>query len=175
MNYPLVYRFIDQVRTDDWTVLVTINGRCLVTQDDDEWWCEAAAPGGFSGVGPIPQVAAGNMRAAMFGVLAELARRKPAIDAFMTEARALFAQVSDPAEAEWQAAREAIRAQNGEVAEPFNALEKFEGDVTVGIDLQVTAVSVKVRARKPVTPTLTVADAPAKKQASQFEEFRPAA
>src|SRR5262245_23240753 len=62
MKYPLLYRFIDEVRTLDWAVRVMVCGRYLMSFEDDEWWAEGVDPGGFAVPGSVPPLAATNLR-----------------------------------------------------------------------------------------------------------------
>lgn len=109
-HYPLLFTFLDKVEGNDYLAGVAVHGRLLAEQDGDSWWMFGVNPGGLAASGASRVEAYVEYRKTLMQVLFDIAERAKTFYAFRSEAKRFFEESNGPALAEWEAAREQVRA-----------------------------------------------------------------
>lgn len=110
-TYPFFFTFLDKVEGNGYLADVAVHGRVLATEEDGVWWMYGVNPGGVAACGKSRAEAYTEFRKAVMSVLFDIATRSSKdFFAFRKEARRFFDEVNCPTLAEWEAAREQVRA-----------------------------------------------------------------
>lgn len=126
-EYPIVFTFKDTVSGNGFLAGVTINGRALMTREDDKWWTFGVRPAAIAasadgGVDPFAAYVA--FRNAFSAALYDAAFSADSYEQFKAEVERFFYERDESEEARWEAAGAAIR--NGAVTPepPFDQLKR---------------------------------------------------
>jgi hypothetical protein len=132
--FPLIYGFRELVAGAGFVAGVTVEGRALVKREGDSaWWVYGVEPGGVAAQGGNEHEAYMNFRDCLREILADSAALHHTFDAFRADIEMLGHQVNAAWDAEWQAARAALRTGDLKPAGPLADLPRKTGDVIVGI------------------------------------------
>lgn len=124
-DYPLVFRLTHEIRCTHLSARVVSMGRSLMVYEEGEWWCHGVDPGGLTEAGANPGHAWAAFKAALGGILNDLASEADSFDSFAEAVRG-FMRDRDDSEAErWDAARKLIRMGN-DVEAPFDSLQRVD-------------------------------------------------
>lgn len=127
-EYPIVFRLINDIRCKGIAAKVVIQGRALMVFEEDEWWCHGVEPGGMTAHGTQPALAYAAFKAALCGVLNDLAEDARSFEDFAHSVREFVADADETEAAKWSAAREEIRSGKP-VDAPFNEMERVTVEV----------------------------------------------
>ena len=160
MQYPMVFKYTDQLETKRWKAIVVARGRCLMEFRDDEWWVEAVEPGGFTAHASLPAIAVQEFRRSWRNILDAIAGDAKTLELFRQSLEVHFGQISEPAERDWNEARTAIR-EGAAVESPFDQLPREEREIVMGFAIYVPDDSAALAAHASIDqhslPTLRAA------------------
>jgi hypothetical protein len=111
--YPLIYGLHQLVAGKGFVAAVDVRGRTLLKREEDAWWLYGVEPGGIAESGATEMEAYQNFRESLREILcdsAALATR--GFKSFQADVQAITSQRNAVWEAEWEAARQAIRSGN---------------------------------------------------------------
>lgn len=123
-EYPLVFTFKDVVAGNGFLAGVVINGRALMTQEDERWWMLGVRPAALAAPGDTPPAAHLEFRNAYRAVLFDMAARVSGYEAFRAEVESFFNEQDEREEKRWGDAGEAIQKQKVTVEAPFDGLKR---------------------------------------------------
>ena len=109
-QYPLLFTFLNKVEGNNYLAEIAVHGRALAEKEEGGWWIYGVHPGGLAASGPSLPEAYAEFRKAFLKVLFEEASEADNFYAFRAGARKFFDEISRPTLAEWEAAREQVRA-----------------------------------------------------------------
>jgi len=110
-RYPLLFTFLDKVEGNGYLAEIAVHGRLLAVEEDDgTWWMYGVNPGGLAASADSRPGAYGEFRKTLLKVLFDIASEAKDFFAFRAGARKFFNEVNTPTLAEWQTAREQVRA-----------------------------------------------------------------
>lgn len=132
-DYPILYTIRHIVKGPSFEAVVTASGRTLITHEDEEWWCLGVEPGGIAEPGEGPSSAFDRFSASFRHGLEDIAEISDTLEAFETDACALF-RTDDADAARWDAALHRIKG--GEVPELFSKLPRKIWTGVSEIDVQ---------------------------------------
>lgn len=131
---PILFQLSHVVQGPGFDALVRVEGRAVMTFEDEEWHCDGVEPGGLTRAGDSPFAAFGRFKVAFRHVLDDLAGDAVSLEDFERDARSFF-QTNRLEEVDWQTARLEMPADH-ELAEPFRGLQRREpGASTLSIEL----------------------------------------
>jgi hypothetical protein len=132
LNYPVIFTLTNEIVARTYSARVVIEGRALMTFEDDEWWCHGAEPGGISAKHKAPMLAFVAFKMTLTQTLSELSQTSNSFEAFTSAVEDFVNDQNGPELERWEAARSEIR--KAEVLEAFFARLKrkpFNRKVTV--------------------------------------------
>jgi hypothetical protein len=110
-KYPFLFTFLDKVEGNGFLADVAVHGRLLAEEQDGSWWMFGVNPGGVAAQGATRAEAYIEFRQSVMRVLFDLAVQSGTdFYAFRKAAKKFFDETNRPTEAEWQAARQQVRA-----------------------------------------------------------------
>lgn len=113
-HYPLLFGFRDLVAGRGFLAGVSVHGRALLVQDDEEgYWMHGINPGGLSAGGADTGEAQRVFRETYRTILFDISAGSKDFDEFRAEVERFFNGVSDQLLTKWSAAVQQVRA--GEV------------------------------------------------------------
>lgn len=113
-RYPLLFRYRETILGNGYIAQVTLEGRALFeVEHGAETWLYGVYPGALAGSGDGPPAAYQDFRNRLTMVLFDFAEEAPDLEAFRARVERFFRQTNEITEAEWEAAREAVR-QSGD-------------------------------------------------------------
>jgi hypothetical protein len=115
--YPLVFSFRDAIMGNGFVANVSMNGRALLSTDDEETWLFGVQPGAISGGDPRRDVAFTAFKKSYLSVLLDIAAEATSFDEFTAEVTSLFSQANEPFAADWETALGEVRSQNTSLAD----------------------------------------------------------
>ncbi|MEW5743170.1 MAG: hypothetical protein AB1938_29920 [Myxococcota bacterium] len=110
MRYPLFCGFREVVVGRKFAAGVELNGRALAEKEQGGWWLYGVNPGAIAGSGMDLSAAVADFRLRLKGVLFDFAADADDFECFRKEVLAFFKSSDAETEAEWQAARDLVRA-----------------------------------------------------------------
>jgi len=109
-HYPLLFTFLDKVEGNDYLAEIRVHGRLLAAEEEDCWWMYGVNPGGLAAKGTSRAEAYGEFRKTLMRVLFDLASEASDFYDFRSSAGRFFEETDAETVAEWEAAREDVRA-----------------------------------------------------------------
>lgn len=110
VQLPLRFGFAERIIGRGFLAGVVVRGRALAEQEDEGWWIDGVNPGAIAEGGTTVRAAVADFRQRLKAVLIDYAEEAPDFDAFKGAVEAFFRGTDPDSEAEWAAAREAVRA-----------------------------------------------------------------
>src|SRR5262245_45218383 len=80
--YPVIFRFTQTVRCQEFTASIVGEGRALMEFEDGSWWCHGAEPGGLTANGETPQDAYARFRESLGWVIDDFASESLSFESF---------------------------------------------------------------------------------------------
>ncbi len=110
-TYPLLFTFRDLVKGNDFWAGVSIEGRAVLDEDEDEGaWFYGVQPGSLAGHGETGQEAHQDFLRGYRSVLSDLADVAEDFTAFKTLANEFLSTINRPVERQWEEAVALVRA-----------------------------------------------------------------
>lgn len=109
-SYPLLFTFLHKVEGNGYLAEIKVHGRLLAVQEEDCWWMYGVNPGALAASGPSRAEAYMEFRKTLMEVLFDLASESDSFYEFSAAAKAFFHETDPDSIAEWEAARELVRA-----------------------------------------------------------------
>jgi hypothetical protein len=110
VQYPLLFGFQEPILCNGFIAGVAMRGRALAEQEDEGWWIYGVVPGAIAECGGTLISAVDAFRQRLKSVLIDIADEAADFDAFKLGVELFFREKDADAEAQWQAAREKVRA-----------------------------------------------------------------
>jgi hypothetical protein len=109
-TFPLLFQFRDIVAGNGFLARVLVDGRALLTvEDDGDQWVYGVQPGSISGGASDAATALNEFKTRYQSVLFDIAGEAPTFEDFKREVRAFFDTVNQKDESEWMTALDAVR------------------------------------------------------------------
>ncbi len=113
-QYPMVFRYKNWIQGTGFAAGIELEGRVLLSKEDDEWWISGVTPGGMSEAGADPKDAYTKFRTFFTGILTDLAHQAGNFGDFEAQLRKFMAQTNVVDAKRWDDARAYVKA-GGEV------------------------------------------------------------
>lgn len=131
-SYPLLFTFRDVLDVRGDLVEVVFHGRMLAVAEPEGWWMYGVIPGDLAESGTTSAEAQATFRKAFSEVLLDIAASAADVANFREEIHRWFGETNEPAQQDWFAAVEDVRA--GRVAaelerEPADSPRRVEVDI----------------------------------------------
>lgn len=110
MNYPLLLTFEGSTRTSAYAATVNMRGRLLASLEVEGVWLYGVNPGAIAQAGANIADAREKLNETLRGVLTDIAAESPTFDEFKVKIEDFFNQSDAQTIAEWEAARDVVRA-----------------------------------------------------------------
>jgi hypothetical protein len=110
MNYPLLLTFEGTTKTPQFAATVQMRGRLLASLEVEGVWLYGVNPGAIAQAGDNIADAREKLNETMRGVLTDIANESSSFDDFKVKIEDFFNQSDAHTIAEWEAAREVVRA-----------------------------------------------------------------
>lgn len=102
-SYPLVFSFRDPIVGKGFVAGVVVNGRAILTEEDDgDVWIFGVQPGGVAGGDRDKGAAFRQFKENYLSVLWDIASETRSFDAFKKEVEVFFAQTNKPNAQDWK-------------------------------------------------------------------------
>ncbi len=109
-RYPILFGFREVIFGSGFIAGVEVHGRANAEQEAvGEWWVYGVTPGAIADTGSSLATAVVAFRQRMKAVLVDFAEEAADFEAFQGATMAFLAATDEEAQAEWNAAREAVR------------------------------------------------------------------
>ena len=135
-----MFKITHAVRCQKFEALAVIDGRILMTFEDDLWWCHGVEPGGLTAGGEGPFVAFERFCLSFREVLNDFAESCESFEAFREDAVTFF-KTDRTEEERWNNAVVAVsraRSEGIPLEEPFRGMAvTTQRDATISIKLMV--------------------------------------
>ena len=123
-SYPLIFKFSRPVKTDNYHVAVSAQGRILMKPEFGKWWVYGVAPGGLAESGETPNEAYLNYMNSFWGVIHDISCDNSDYHSFIQEVNVFIKAINEGEEKEWEEARSCIRDGQLKETDPFSSLPK---------------------------------------------------
>ena len=129
-NFALLFKFRDKVQGHGYLAGIEVEGRALLTQDEDgKFWFYGVNPGGMAQNGATPEMAYKNFRVFFSEILADFAEDAKSIREFHLMVSEFMADIDVVEAGRWQAARDALRAGERKPEGDFAKLPMIKEEV----------------------------------------------
>lgn len=109
--FPLIFSFRDVIQGNGFAATVTMNGRALLTiEDDGDVWLDGVQPGSIGGGGKAQEAALLDFKSNYLSVLFDIANDASTLDAFKAGVQSFFDYTCAVDLETWQATWAAERA-----------------------------------------------------------------
>lgn len=116
--FPILFQFRDIIAGNGFLARVLVDGRALLTvEDDGDQWVYGVQPGPVSGGASDASTALNEFKMRYQSVLFDIAGDAKTFAEFDREVRAFFNSVDAKDQAEWDAALDAVRKTNASLNE----------------------------------------------------------
>jgi len=105
---PLFFQFRNLIAGDGFIAFVATRGRVLLSEEDGKIWMYGVQPGGLAAFGSDRQSAFESFRVEYHRVLEDAAQGAASFTAFRGLVQELFQQIHEPAQADWETARQRV-------------------------------------------------------------------
>jgi len=126
-GFPLIFTFKDVIAGNGYFAGVFIKGHVLMKNEFGEWWMYGVSPGAIAESGSTQEEANLKFNQAIRWVLSSFAQECTSFDEFQREVDKFVTSASLPDVAEWEEARNAVRA-GSQINDTF--IGKLERDET---------------------------------------------
>lgn len=109
-RYPILFGRHELIEGNGFIARVSINGRALLSSEDEEYWVEGVNPGGFAAKGTSPSEALAAFCEELRVVLFDIALDAPDFGSFKAEVERFFWETNQTALREWDSAVTEVRA-----------------------------------------------------------------
>jgi hypothetical protein len=109
-RYPILFGRHELIEGDGFIARVSINGRALLSNEDEEYWVEGVNPGGFAAKGTSPSEALAAFCEELRVVLFDIALDASDFGSFKAEVESFFGETNQTALREWDSAVTEVRA-----------------------------------------------------------------
>lgn len=111
--FPIVFRFRDLIAGNGFLARVLVDGRALLTKEDDgDQWVYGVQPGAVAGGASDAATALNEFKTRYESVLFDIAGESATFDDFEREVRSFFDGVDETDEKEWTSALNEVRRTN---------------------------------------------------------------
>ena len=110
--YPLVFSFRDLIAGNGFVAAVSIDGRALLSEEEDGYWMFGVQPGSVAGGGDAKAISFKQFKDSYLSVLFDMAAEAVSFEQFDAMVKLLFTQVNEPNLSEWESALAAVRANS---------------------------------------------------------------
>jgi len=141
--YPLVFSFRDLIGGNGFVAAVSMDGRVLLAEEDDDTWMFGVQPGGVAGGDRQRDVAFTEFKRNYLSVLFDIAAEAESFDAFSARINEFFAEVNVPNSDDWNAALAEVRRTNTNPSLPDLSTVKAESSPPKLVVEQVAPDKVK--------------------------------
>lgn len=103
-SYPVLFGYRDVVPGRTFVAFIRLDGRALLTREDDGYWLYGVYPGGIAGGGKEIAEASRELKKSYLSVVFDIANEADSFEAFKHEVEQTLSQRNGPTEREWDAA-----------------------------------------------------------------------
>lgn len=119
-THAMLFKFKDWIQGPGFIAGVRIEGRLLMTKEEDgQWWVNGVTPGGLSESDADPQKAYAKFREFFKGILYDLAEEAADFETFKARAGKFVLETDEHDAAIWDKAREDMRSGKAQPDGPF--------------------------------------------------------
>jgi predicted RNase H-like HicB family nuclease len=128
-EHPIMIVLQDAVAGNGFLAGITLTGRTLMRQEDDnKWWMYGVCPGGIAESGNTVDEAFSRFRSRYKETLFDIAQESKDYPQFVAEVKRFFAEVDEEDRIAWDNALKAIRNTNIAPPEPFSKLPRVRAE-----------------------------------------------
>lgn len=136
-RYPLVFSFRDLIAGNGFAAVVSMDGRVLLVEEDDQdTWMFGVQPGGIAGGDPQRKLAFSEFKKSYLSVLFDISAEATSFEQFKGKVTAFFDEINASSVEDWQKALNDVRTNNVSVAD----LKRVPADARVP-SLQIDIVA----------------------------------
>jgi len=110
--YPLVFSFRDLIAGNGYVAVVSMDGRVVLSEEDQDVWMFGVQPGGIAGGDRQREAAFTEFKKSYLSVLFDIAAEATSFDEFQQKTMAFFGEVNEPNAVDWDQALNEVRANN---------------------------------------------------------------
>jgi hypothetical protein len=147
-TYPLLFKFAEAIVGAEFTAVVKMSGRALMTFEDDEWVMYGVVPGSATGSGNNPQTAYVSFKDTLKKILADTAHARKDYESFKAEVERFSLAENHEFAIVWEDARNAVKTGKLNPEKPFADLQRITEEAKPNVTVECLSKSEK-------TPTLT--------------------
>jgi len=111
-SFPVMFTLRDPISGNGYLAGVTISGRAIMREEDEQWWIHGVCPSGISATGSTPEEAFLRFRESYKYVLFDLSEDLESFESFQGEVYSLFRQHNEIEEECWETAFKNMRDGN---------------------------------------------------------------
>ena len=132
-RYPILFGRRELIEGNGFVASVSLNGRALLTEDDNGLWVEGVNPGGFAAQGESRHEALSEFCSELRVILFDIAAEARSYEEFQPAVEQFFRESNATALREWEEAVQEIRA--GRVTADWLAQRPAESPLSIEVTL----------------------------------------